>query len=170
MKKRKAMKSSQKKARIEVSTSKCYDVISKKMQIKRLRERIEFAVNQLRQALSEQKETINHSLIYIRRACNESIENLIQKQIDQLQSQTNNKLKIILQLIQQNAENIKKRINAKQMTENLQISQKMQSSQTSQVMQNLQKSTQKLTYAQKAAQVTSVNANTNANVNANADE
>jgi len=95
---------------------------------------------------------------------------LIQKQIDQLQSQTNNKLKIILQLIQQNAENIKKRINAKQMTENLQISQKMQSSQTSQVMQNLQKSTQKLTYAEKAAQVTSVNANTNANVNANADE
>jgi len=28
------------------------------MQIKRLRERIEFAVNQLRQAISEQKETI----------------------------------------------------------------------------------------------------------------
>ncbi len=48
MKKRKAMKSSQKEASIEVSTSKCYDVISKKMQIKRLRERIEFAVNQLR--------------------------------------------------------------------------------------------------------------------------
>jgi len=47
MKKRKAMKSSQKEASIEVSTSKCYDVISKKMQIKRLRERIEFAVNQL---------------------------------------------------------------------------------------------------------------------------
>jgi len=32
-----------------------------------------------------------------------------------------------------------------------------------QVMQNLQKSTQKLTYVQKAAQVTSVNANANAN-------
>ena len=77
MKKRKAMKSSQKEASIEVSTSKCYDVIFKKMQIKRLHERIEFAVNQLRQAISEQKETINHSLIYIQRACNKSIENLI---------------------------------------------------------------------------------------------
>ncbi len=119
MKKRKAMKSSQKEASIKVSTSKCYDVIFKEMQIKRLRERIEFAVNQLRQAISEQKETINHSLIYIQRACNKSIENSIQKQIDRLQSQTNNKLKIILQLVQQNAENIKKRINAKQMTENL---------------------------------------------------
>jgi len=86
MKKRKAMKSSQKEASIEFSTSKCYDVISKKMQIKRLRERIEFAVNQLRQAISEQKETINHSLIYIWKACNESIENSIQKQIDRLQS------------------------------------------------------------------------------------
>ncbi len=55
---------------------------------------------------------------------------MIQKQIDRLQSQTNNKLKIILQLIQQNVENIKKRINAKQMTENLQILQKTQSLQT----------------------------------------
>ena len=166
IKKRKAMKSSQKEARIKVSTSKCYDVISKKMQIKRLRERIEFAVNQLRQALSEQKETINHNLIYIQRACNESIENSIQKQIDQLQSQTNNKLKIILQLIQQNAENIKKKINAKHMTENSQILQKMQNSQTLQVMQNSQKPTQKLTYVQKAAQVTNTNANANVNANA----
>jgi len=33
-------------------------------------------------------------------------------------------------------------------------------------MQNSQKSTQKLTYAQKAAQVTDANANTNANANA----
>ncbi len=168
MKKRKAMKSPQKEASIEVSTSKCYDATSKEMQIKRLRERIEFAVNQLRQAISEQKETISHSLIYIRRACNESIENSIQKQIDRLQSQTNNKLKIILQLVQQNAENIKKRINAKQMTENSQISQKAQISQTSQVMQNSQKPTQKLTYAQKAAQVTGANANANTNANANA--
>ncbi len=56
------------------------------MQIKRLRERIEFAVNQLRQAILEQKETINHSLIYIQKACNESIENLIQKQMNWLQS------------------------------------------------------------------------------------
>ncbi len=79
IKKRKAMKSLQKEARIKVSTSKCYDVISKKMQIKRLRERIEFAVNQLRQAISEQKKTISHSLIYIQRACDESIENSIQK-------------------------------------------------------------------------------------------
>ncbi len=168
IKKRKAMKSSQKEASIEVSTSKCYDVISKKMQVKRLRKRIEFAVNQLRQAISEQKETISHSLIYIWRACDESIENPIQKQIDRLQSQTNNKLKIILQLMQQNAENIKKRINAKQMTENSQISQKTQVSQTSQVMQNSQKPTQKLTYAQKAAQVTSANANANTNANSNA--
>ncbi len=166
MKKRKAMKSSQKEASIEVSTSKCYDVISKEMQIKRLRERIEFAVNQQRQAISEQKETISHSLIYIWRACNESIENSIQKQIDWLQSQTNNKLKIILQLIQQNAENIKKKINAKQMTKNSQILQKTQILQTSQVMQNSQKPTQKFTYVQKAAQVTSVNANANTNANA----
>ncbi len=111
-------------------------------------------------------------IFYIRRACDESIENSIQKQIDRLQSQTNNKLKIILQLVQQNAENIKKRINAKHMTKNSQILQKTQNSQTLQVMQNSQKSTQKLTYVQKAAQVTSANANanTNANVNANADE
>jgi len=168
MKKRKAMKSSQKEVSIKDSTSKCYDVTSKEMQIKRLRERIEFAVNQLRQVISEQEETISHSLIYIQRACDESIENSIQKQIDRLQSQTNNKLKVILQLVQQNAENIKKRINAKQMTENSQISQRAQVSQTSQVMQNSQKSTQKLTYAQKAAQVTSANANANTNANANA--
>ncbi len=82
MKKRKVMKSSQKETSIEVSTSKCYDVIFKEMQIKRLRKRIEFAVNQLRQAISEQKETISHSLIYIQRACNESIENSIQKQMN----------------------------------------------------------------------------------------
>ena len=80
------MKSSQKEASIEVSTSKCYNVISKEMQIKRLRERIEFTVNQLRQAISEQKETISHDLTYIQRACDESIENSIQKQINQLQS------------------------------------------------------------------------------------
>ena len=44
--------------------------------------------------------------------------------------------------------------------------QKTQSLQTLQVMQNSQKLTQKLTYMQKAAQIT----NTNANVNTNADE
>jgi len=65
-------------------------------------------------------------------------------------------------LIQQNAENIKKKINAKQRTENLQISQKTQVLQMLQIMQSSQKSTQKLTYAQKAAQVTSINANANA--------
>jgi len=86
MKKRKAMKSLQKEAKIKVSMSKCYNIIFKKMQIKRLRERIEFEVNQLRKAISEQKETINHSLIYIQRACDESIENSIQKQINWLQS------------------------------------------------------------------------------------
>ncbi len=56
MKKRKVMKSLQKEVRIEVSTSKYYDVIFKKMQIKRLRKRIEFTVNQLRQVILEQKE------------------------------------------------------------------------------------------------------------------
>ncbi len=84
MKKRKAMKSLQKEVSIEVDTSKCYNVISKEMQIKKLRERIKFTVNQLRQAISEQKETISHSLIYIQRAYDESIENSIQKQIDRL--------------------------------------------------------------------------------------
>ncbi len=56
MKKRKVIKSLQKEVRIEVSTSKYYIVIFKKMQIKRLRKRIEFTVNQLRQVISEQKE------------------------------------------------------------------------------------------------------------------
>ena len=56
MKKREVMKSLQKEVRIEVSTSKYYDVIFKKMQIKRLRKRIEFTVNQLRQVILEQKE------------------------------------------------------------------------------------------------------------------
>ena len=46
------------------------------------------------------------------------------------------------------------------MTENSQI---LQKTQTSQVMQNSQKSTQKLIYAQKAAQVTNANANANTN-------
>jgi len=65
MKKRKVMKSLQEEASIKVSMSKCYNVISKEMQMKRLRERIKFAVNQLRQAISEQKKTISHNLIYI---------------------------------------------------------------------------------------------------------
>jgi hypothetical protein len=65
LKKRKAMKGSQREASINVSTSNDHDVIFKDVQVKRLHERIEFAVNQLRLAISEQKETINHSLIYI---------------------------------------------------------------------------------------------------------
>jgi len=65
LKKRKAMKSLQRETSINISTSNCHDAISKDVQVKRLRERIEFAVNQLRLAISEQKETINHSLIYI---------------------------------------------------------------------------------------------------------
>ena len=151
IKKRKAMKSSQKEVSIEVSSSKCYDAISKEMQVKRLRERIEFAVNQLRLAISKQKETINHSLIYIRRACDESIENSIQKQINLLQSQTNKKLETILQLMQQNAQNFEKEISLKQTTENAQILQTKQSLQMSQDRQTLQRLTQKSTYAQKAA-------------------
>jgi len=82
-------------------------------------------------------------------------------------TQTNNKLKIILQLVQQNAKNIKKGSNAKQMTKNSQTLQKGQISQTAQAMQSSQKPTQKLTYAQKAAQGTSASANANANANAN---
>jgi len=65
LKKRKVMKSSQREASINVSTSNCYDAIFKNVQVKRLHKKIEFAVNQLRLAISEQKETINHSLIYI---------------------------------------------------------------------------------------------------------
>ncbi len=84
MKKRKAMESPQKEASTEVSTSKCYGATSKEVQVKRLRERIEFAVNQLRLAIPKQEEAINHSLIYIRRACGESIENPIQEQINLL--------------------------------------------------------------------------------------
>jgi len=86
LKKRKAMKSSQKEASINVSTSNDHHVLSRDVQVKRLHERIEFAVNQLRLAISEQKETINHNLIYIQKACNENIENSIQKQINLLQS------------------------------------------------------------------------------------
>jgi len=65
LKKRKAMKISQREASINVSTSNDHDIISRDVQVKTLRKRIEFAVNQLRLAISEQKETINHSLIYI---------------------------------------------------------------------------------------------------------
>jgi len=59
------MKSSQREVSINVSTSNDHDVIFKDVQVKRLHKRIKFAVNQLRLAISKQKETINHSLIYI---------------------------------------------------------------------------------------------------------
>jgi len=65
LKKQKAMKSSQREASINVNTSNYQDVIFKDVQVKRLHKRVEFAVNQLRLAVSKQKETINHSLIYI---------------------------------------------------------------------------------------------------------
>jgi len=72
--------------------------------------------------------------------------------------------------MQQNTQNIEKRINLKQMTGNLQILQVKQISQMSQDMQTLQRSTQKLTYAQKTAQFAEMNTNAKTNSNANADE
>jgi hypothetical protein len=80
-----------------------------------------------------------------------------EEQINLLQSQTNNKLEIILQLVQQNTRNIEKGTNSKQMAGNSQIPQIPQDTQIS------QRSTQKLTYAQKAAQSAGANANANAN-------
>jgi len=51
-----------------------------------LQEKVEFAINQLETAMSEQKKIIEHSLNYIRKACDENIENLIQQQMNALQS------------------------------------------------------------------------------------
>ncbi len=163
MKKRKAMESSQKEVRVEDSTSRCYGTTSKDILVKRLRAKVEFAVNQLRLAIPEQEEAINHSLTYIRKACGENIENPIQEQINLLQSQTNKKLETILQLVQQNAQNIEKESRSKQTTKNAQTSQAKQSSQMPQDMQASQRLTQKSTYAQKAAQFAGANANANAN-------
>jgi len=59
------MKSSQKEVSINNSMSKCYNIIFKNIQVKRLREKVEFAINQLRLAILEQKKTIKQSLIYI---------------------------------------------------------------------------------------------------------
>jgi len=59
------MKSSQRETSINVSINNDHDIIFKDVQVKKLHERIEFAVNQLKLAISEQKETINYSLIYI---------------------------------------------------------------------------------------------------------
>jgi len=56
------------------------------------------------------------------------------------------------------------------MTGNLQILQVTQILQISQDMQISQRSTQKLTYVQKAAQFTEINANAKTKTNTNADE
>jgi len=72
MKKRKVMKSSQKEVSIEVSTSKCYDVISKEMQIKRLHERIKFFFYFFKFYMLMQFKTMKHDAIYL----NSSIEAL----------------------------------------------------------------------------------------------
>jgi len=79
----------------------------------------------MRLIISKQNKTINHSLTYIQKACNESIENSIQRQINLLQSQTNSKLETILQLMQQNAQKIKKRIKMRQVAKSSQILQFM---------------------------------------------
>ncbi len=144
------------------------DVSYKKTLVKRLWEKAEFAINQLETTMSEQKEIIEHSLSYIRKACNESIENSIQQQMNALQSQMNKKLETILQIVQQNARNIEKEINLKQMTRKTQILQTKQSSQTMQDKQMKQRFASKLTYAQKIAQ--SADANIKANANAKASE
>lgn len=102
LKKRKVMKSLCKEASDITSTSNRYDANSKDVKFKRLREKIEFAVNQLRLA---------SSLTYIWKACDIIIENSIQQQINLLQSQTNNKLDVILRIVQQNGQNIEKGIN-----------------------------------------------------------
>jgi hypothetical protein len=60
--------------------------------------------------------------------------------------------------MQQNTRNIEKRTNSKQMTGNSQISQVTQIPQIAQDTQISQRSTQKLTYAQKAAQFADANA------------
>jgi len=71
------MKSSHKKVSDKDNNDENQDVSYKKTLVKRLREKAEFAINQLETAMSEQKEIIKHSLSYIRKACDESIENSI---------------------------------------------------------------------------------------------
>ena len=168
IKKRKAIKSSHKEVSDKDNNGENQDVSYKKTLVKRLREKAEFAINQLETAMSGQKEVIEHSLNYIRKACGKSIENSIQQQMNALQSQTNKKLETILQIVQQNARNIEKEINSKQMMRKAQTSQTKQSSQTTQDKQMTQRSASKLTYAQKAAQ--SADANIKANANAKASE
>ncbi len=86
IKKRKAMKSSHKEVSDKNNNDENQDVSYKKTLVKRLREKAKFAINQLETAMSEQKKIIEHSLSYIRKACNESIENSIQQQMNALQS------------------------------------------------------------------------------------
>ncbi len=166
IKKRKAMKSLHKKVSDKDNNDENQDVSYKKTLVKRLQEKAEFKINQLETAMSEQKEIIEHSLSYIRKACDESIKNSIQQQMNVLQSQINKKLETILQIVQQNARNIEKEINSKQMTRKTQISQTKQSSQTTQDKQMMQRSALKLTYAQKTAQSADANIKTNANAKA----
>jgi len=147
IKKRKAMKSSHKEVSDKDNNDENQDVSYKKTLIKRLQEKAEFAINQLETTMSKQKEIIEHSLSYIRKACNESIENSIQQQMNALQSQMNKKLETILQIVQQNARNIEKEINSKQMMRKMQTLQTKQSSQTTQDKQMKQRSASKLTYA-----------------------
>ncbi len=160
IKKQKAMKSLHKEVSNKDNNDENQDVSYKKTLVKRLREKAEFTINQLETTMSEQKEIIKHSLSYIRKACNESIKNSIQQQMNALQSQMNKKLETILQIVQQNARNIEKEINSKQMMKKMQISQMKQSLQTTQMKQ---KSALKLTYAQKTVQSTDANIKTNAN-------
>ena len=162
------MKSLHKEVSDKDSNDKNQDVSYKKTLVKRLQEKAEFAINQLETVMSKQKEIIEHSLSYIRKAYDESIENSIQQQMNALQSQMNRKLETILQIAQQNARNIEKEINLKQITRKTQISQTKQSSQTTQDKQMKQRSASKLTYAQKTAQ--SADANIKANANAKASE
>ncbi len=78
IKKRKAMKSLHKEVSDKDNNDENQDVSYKKILVKRLQEKAEFAINQLETAMSEQKEIIEHSLSYIRKACDKSIENSIQ--------------------------------------------------------------------------------------------
>ena len=97
------MKSLHKEVSDKDSNDKNQDVSYKKTLVKRLQEKAEFAINQLETVMSKQKEIIEHSLSYIRKAYDESIENSIQQQMNALQSQMNKKLETILQIVQQNA-------------------------------------------------------------------
>lgn len=115
--------------------------------ITKIRERVEFALGQLRQELPGQENAINSSLLYIRKACGESIEDPIQQQINLLQGQINGKLDTILQKVDQKAQNFDFGSHSTEFGSNpTQFAKNRQSGQNSQIP------TQKPTYAQKAAQ------------------